>query len=281
LHWLDDPSDLSCKYSTCQYAVDHSLLSCNPVPLLDVMAVRKTRQTRLLVLGGLLGRLGVAVDTTACFVVVRGTEGACSVTSRRPSPAPAGADERILTARLELQPVVEADAEALAEVFLDERMYRFTGGQPGTLEDLRASFARIEAQRANDRDGTAQHNWTVRRRADGQAVGMVQAVVADGGRNAEIAWAVGVPWQGQGIASEATQAVVAWLEAHGVDTVTAHVNPDHHASVGVATRAGLHPTGEVREQRGIGEQLWRRGPMSTPPSGQATESGPRAPHRTT
>jgi hypothetical protein len=33
----------------------------------------------------------------------------------------------------------------------------------------------------------------VRRRADGQAVGMLQAVVADGGRSAEIAWVVGVP----------------------------------------------------------------------------------------
>ena len=203
------------------------------------------------------------------------------MTSRRPSPAPVGAEERILTAGLELQPVVEADAAALAEMFLDERMYRFTGGQPGTLGDLRAAFARIAAQRADDRGGTAQRNWTVRRRADGQAVGMLQAVVADGGRRAEIAWAVGVPWQGQGIASEAAHAVVGWLEAHGVHTIIAHINPDHQASVGVATRVGLHPTGEVREQRGIGEQLWRRGPMSTPPAGQPNESGPRASHQTT
>jgi RimJ/RimL family protein N-acetyltransferase len=120
-------------------------------------------------------------------------EGGCGVASRRPSQASAGADERILTARLELQPVVEADAEALAEVFLDERMYRFTGGRPGTLEDLRAAFARIAAQRANNPGGTAQRNWTVRHRADRQAVGMLQAVIADGGRSAEIAWAVGVP----------------------------------------------------------------------------------------
>jgi RimJ/RimL family protein N-acetyltransferase len=188
------------------------------------------------------------------------------MTSRQPSPAPASGDERILTARLELQPVVEGDAEALAEVFSDQRMYRFTGGQPGTREDLRAAFARIQAGRANDRGGTAQRNWTVRRRADGQAVGMLQAVLSNGGRSAEIAWAVGVPWQGQGIASEAAQAVVAWLEARGVRTVTAHINPDHHASTGVAARVGLQPTGEFREQRGIREELWRRGPMSPPPS---------------
>jgi hypothetical protein len=46
----------------------------------------------------------------------------------RPSLIPAAADAPILTARLLSQPVVEADAEALAEVFCDERMYRFTGG---------------------------------------------------------------------------------------------------------------------------------------------------------
>ena len=52
------------------------------------------------------------------------------MTSRRPPPIPAGADAPILTGRLLLQPVVEGDAEVLAELFLDERMYRFTDGQP-------------------------------------------------------------------------------------------------------------------------------------------------------
>jgi RimJ/RimL family protein N-acetyltransferase len=184
------------------------------------------------------------------------------MTSRRPPPIPAGADAPILTARLLLQPVVEADAEALAELFCDERMYRFTGGQRGTLDELRASFARIQADRADDRDRTAQRNWTVRRRADGQAVGMLQAVLGDEGHSAELAWAVGVPWQGQGIASEAAQAVVVWLEARGLDTITAHINPDHRASIAVAAHAGLQPTEEFREHRGIREQLWRRQPTA-------------------
>jgi len=30
-HWLDDPSDLTCKDSTRQHAVDDPLLSCNPL----------------------------------------------------------------------------------------------------------------------------------------------------------------------------------------------------------------------------------------------------------
>jgi hypothetical protein len=28
VHWLDDPSDTSCKGSTCQYTVDDPRLSC-------------------------------------------------------------------------------------------------------------------------------------------------------------------------------------------------------------------------------------------------------------
>jgi RimJ/RimL family protein N-acetyltransferase len=66
-----------------------------------------------------------------------------------------------------------------------------------------------------------------------------------------------VPWQGQGIGSEAAQALVAWLEARGDHVVTAHINPNHAASRAVAARIGLSPTPEYREQGGIREQLWR------------------------
>jgi RimJ/RimL family protein N-acetyltransferase len=193
------------------------------------------------------------------------------MTSHHQPSTPAAADERLLTDRLGLLPVTAADAETLAEVFDDERMYQFTGGHPDTLEERRAAYGRIEAGRTNDQDGTAQRNWTVRHRDDGQAMGMLQAVFADGGRSAEIAWAVGLPWQGQGIASEAARAVVAWLETRGVQTITAHINPDHHASIAVARRAGLQPTGEYREHKGTREQLWRR-PTATRPNNHS--SGP-------
>jgi RimJ/RimL family protein N-acetyltransferase len=70
--------------------------------------------------------------------------------------------------------------------------------------------------------------------------------------------AVGVPWQSQGIASEAAREVVGWLEGRGVVTITAHIHPDHHASARVATRAGLGPTDEYRWHAGIRERPWRR-----------------------
>ena len=116
----------------------------------------------------------------------------------------------------------------------------FLASHPITTEELRAQFDRLAAERLADMEGTAQRNWTVRRRSDGRAVGMLQAAFSDQGRAAEIAWAVG------------------WLERRGVATITAHIHPDHHASATVATRAGLRPTGEYRDHEGIREQLWRR-----------------------
>jgi RimJ/RimL family protein N-acetyltransferase len=170
---------------------------------------------------------------------------------------PASTDGRILTTRLELVPVIADDADEMAEVCGDERLYVFLGSRPTTTEELRAQFARLAADRLADKERTAQCNWTVRRRSDGRAVGMLQAAFSDQGRAAEIAWAVGVPWQGQGIASAAARAVVAWLERRGVATITAHIHPDHRASATVATQAGLQPTGEYRDHQSIREQRWR------------------------
>ena len=181
---------------------------------------------------------------------------------------PGPADERLLTPRLELVPVVADDAEELAEVFGDERLYGFLASHPTTTEELRAQFARLAAARLADAEGTAQRNWTVRRRGDGWAVGMLQAAFSDQGRAAEIAWAVGVPWQGHGLASEAARAVVGWLERRGVVTITAHIHPDHHASAKVAAWAGLRPTGQYRWHEGIREQLWCRR-VEGPPSATA------------
>ena len=190
----------------------------------------------------------------------------CNDEARGDVTADGPTGERIPTARLELVPVIADDAGELIEVFGDERLYVFLGGRPTTTEKLRAQFAALATARLADKEGTAQRNWTVRRRGDGRAVGMLQAAFSDQGRAAEIAWAVGVPWQGQGIASEAAQAVVGWLERRRVSVITAHIHPDHHASAKVATQAGLRPTGEYRDHEGIREQLWRRHVQGSPPA---------------
>lgn len=160
--------------------------------------------------------------------------------------------DRIRTARLELVPLAVSDAEEMVGVLGDERLYALTGGRPPTLAELRARYAQLVVGRSPD--GMEQwRNWIVRLR-NGRAVGTVQATITAAGRAAEVAWLIAAAWQGQGLASEAAQGLVAWLEAGGVQTITAHVHPDHHASAAVAARAGLVATEEVHD----GERVWRR-----------------------
>ncbi|SNR92146.1 Acetyltransferase (GNAT) domain-containing protein [Streptosporangium subroseum] len=80
--------------------------------------------------------------------------------------------------------------------------------------------------------------------------GYVQATVTSA--EASVAWVVGVPWQGRGIAGEAALALVAWLRERGVSTIVATVHPDHAVSSAVARRAGLVPT----DARVDGEVVW-------------------------
>lgn len=160
---------------------------------------------------------------------------------------------RIVTDRFELVPLTVDDAADMVEVLSDPALYTFTGGAPPSLPELRSRYARLVAGRSPD--GRQEWlNWIVRRRTDGRAVGTVQATVTDGGRQAEIAWVVGAAFQGQGYATAAAVALVDWLDERGVRTVSAHIHPEHRASMTVAERAGLRPT----ERFDDGERLWIR-----------------------
>jgi RimJ/RimL family protein N-acetyltransferase len=158
------------------------------------------------------------------------------------------------TGRLLLTPLGPGDADEMAEVLADPELHRFIGGHPATLQELRDRYRALEA--GPPRPDEVWRNWIVRRRADARPVGTVQATIGrrDRGWTAEIAWVVGLSWQGQGYASEAARALVAWLGRHDVHEIVAHIDPDHLASARVATRAGLRPTGDP----GAGEQVWRR-----------------------
>ncbi|WP_258952776.1 GNAT family N-acetyltransferase [Lentzea californiensis] len=91
-----------------------------------------------------------------------------------------------------------------------------------------------------------------RLRDEDRLTGTVQATITHADESAEIAWVVGTPWQGRGIAREAARGLVTWLATQPVRIVIAHVHPDHHASAAVAAAAGLTATDEVHD----GETRW-------------------------
>jgi RimJ/RimL family protein N-acetyltransferase len=155
------------------------------------------------------------------------------------------------TDRLDLVPIDVADAEEMAAVLADPDIYVFIGGSAPSTDELRERYRAWIAGPAPA--GEAWHNWTVRLRFEDQPIGQLQATVVEGGRRADIAWVVGRRWQGRGYASEAAKALVEWLGANGVITITAHVHPDHAASARVAANAGLAQTEEIED----GERVWR------------------------
>jgi len=138
----------------------------------------------------------------------------------------------------------------------DRALYAFYDDEPSpSLEELRDRYARQSAGFSPDGRET-WHNWILRRRSDGSAVGFVQATVA-GGR-ADLAWVVGTAYQRQGLAAEAARAVAAWLAPAGSGVVLgAHIAPGNTASHGVARAIGLAPTDAVDDD---GEVVWAAPP---------------------
>ena len=167
------------------------------------------------------------------------------------------AAEPIQTARLTLEPLRVDHAGEMREVLGDPALYEYTGGKPPSLEDLRTRYAMQAVGRSPDgRHGWL--NWIARDRETGAALGTVQATL-DRGAEAEIAWIIGVAYQRRGFATEAAGAMVGWLQDQGVQTITAHIHPDHLASMGVARRLGLTATGVIVG----GETRWE-GPLARP-----------------
>jgi RimJ/RimL family protein N-acetyltransferase len=162
------------------------------------------------------------------------------------------ATQPISTSRLTLVPLSPGHADEMAAVLADPDLYTFTGSSPPTCQELRARYERWTA--GSPDPAVSWCNWVIQLRRPRCLAGTVQATISTGDEPlAEVAWVVGTPWQGQGIATEAALALISWLRQQSVSTVIAHIHPRHQASAAVAAAAGLTPTGQLQD----GETLWR------------------------
>lgn len=118
------------------------------------------------------------------------------------------------TSRLVLEPLVVAHADALFPILADPRQLEYLDeGAPASLEALRERHRKLESRRSGD---GREHwlNWALLLRGgDADAVGFVQATVQQD-RRAWVAYQVAHARWGQGIATEATQALVEHLTTH-------------------------------------------------------------------
>ncbi|WP_078849391.1 GNAT family N-acetyltransferase [Streptomyces sp. NRRL F-5126] len=185
----------------------------------------------------------------------------------------AAGPQAITTRRLDLLPLAAEHAGEMAAALSDPGLHRFIGGAPLSAEALRLRYERLVA--GSPDPAVDWWNWVIRLREDDCLVGTVQATLApaEGGRVAEVAWVVGTPWQGRGIATEAARGLAGRLAGQPVSAVIAHIHPSHPASAAVATAIGLRPT----EGRQDGEVRWRMpagaGRSNAPgPASRATRS---------
>jgi len=137
----------------------------------------------------------------------------------------------------------------MVDVLAATDLYSFTGGEPPSIDELRARYrAQIKGPAGGDERWL---NWIVVQRKDSRLVGFVQATIA--GELADVSWLIGVSYQGQGFAAEAAKAMFDSLIGEGIKTITAHIHPGHIASQHVAAKIDLTNTEMVDVD---GEGVW-------------------------
>ena len=144
----------------------------------------------------------------------------------------------------------------MVALLADRALYAFYDDEASpSLEELRARYERQST--GLSADGTeVWHNWILRVRASGKPAGFVQATVVD--RVVDLAWVVGTAYQGQGLATEAANAVRdSFAPLGSAVALRAHIAAGNVASETVAARIGLALTDEVD---GDGERLWSSDP---------------------
>jgi RimJ/RimL family protein N-acetyltransferase len=146
--------------------------------------------------------------------------------------------ENIEAERTVLVPLRATDADDLAGLLQEEQLRSWL--RAGDVDELRDRFAAWETRRSPD-GAELWLNWVVRERADGRALGWVQATVR--GTSGSVAYALLPAERGAGAASDAVRALVRWLrERLAVTVVTAEIDDANAASVRVAVAAGFERT---------------------------------------
>jgi len=140
--------------------------------------------------------------------------------------------------RFVLEPLGGGHAQAFFGPMQDERLYQWISlERPASVEALRQQWQRIENRLSPD-GRFAWPTWAVRRRADGEYLGRVDAEVSPQGEATFGYYIFAAHW-GQGIASEAVRASSDALIARGVHRLVATVTAGHIASVRVLLKAGF------------------------------------------
>ncbi|WP_407541119.1 GNAT family N-acetyltransferase [Deinococcus radiomollis] len=153
----------------------------------------------------------------------------------------------LTTERLTLRPHTLADFADSAALWGDPQVTRFIGGRAFTPEEVWGRLLRY----AGHWTLLGYGFWVVRERSSGVFVGEIGLLDAHRDLSPplgapELGWALSPAQQGNGYATEAVRAALAWAEAQlNARRVTCIIAPDNAASLRVAHRCGFRETGEA------------------------------------
>jgi RimJ/RimL family protein N-acetyltransferase len=166
----------------------------------------------------------------------------------------------IATARLSLVPATPEFIQAILEGRRAEAARLLGAAVPLAWPSDRDSREGLPVYLLALRRGPEERAWAIRLvvlREERRLVGAITLKGPPGADGAvDIGWAIEPGDQRHGYAAEAAQAVRDWvLTQRGVRRVTARIQPDNEASMGVARRLGMQRTAERHPTQGVIWQL--------------------------
>ncbi len=165
------------------------------------------------------------------------------------------------TPRLRLRPHRQADIDAAAAMWADEQTVRYIGGEIRPRADVWGRMLGLNGLWSIRDFGY----WAVEHRDSGEFIG--QAGFADFQREVAVAvpdtpeagWAIRRDMAGQGYASEAVAAALAWLDRERPEFDATHclIHPKNTASLAVAEKLGFVPSSRTTVGGGLSVVLVR------------------------
>lgn len=153
---------------------------------------------------------------------------------------------RLSTARLELRPITQADAEALFAIFADPETMRYWSHRPYTsIDQARVLIDRILTS-YSAKNGI---EWAITERDRDQLIGKCcfHRVLKDHAR-AEVGYVIARDRWGQGILREALLSILdLGFSAMGLHSVEAQLDPRNERSANALVKVGFQKEGYLRE----------------------------------
>jgi RimJ/RimL family protein N-acetyltransferase len=158
------------------------------------------------------------------------------------------------TPRLRLRPFRESDLDDLARLYADPAVVRYLWD--GRTRDRAATWREI-AMFLGHLQIRGYATLAIEERATGQFLGECGPWYPEGWPMLEVGWVVDPQRQGEGIATEAARAVLAWcLTALPAQPICSLIHPDNAASARVATKLGARLEQRLEHWDGSPADVW-------------------------